>query len=256
VNDLADAPRDHAAAERLSGERVPFAQFRMRHEGKAVEVTTDDLFADRTVVAFGLPGAFTPTCSGQHVPRFVELEPQLKAHGIDAILCLAVNDPYVMEAWQRDQQAYSITFVPDGNGDFHRALGLLCDLRDDDMGSRACRYALVVRDRTIELALVEPGTPGDPYGVSSADSVLAHLAPRENVNDIVVFTRPLCSHSERAKELLDRQGLHYEAVDLKPRGIRAVSGARTTPQIFLNGQLIGGCDALERWLESQIKPEN
>ena len=78
---------------------------------------------------FGLPGAFTPTCSSAHVPRFVELAPFLRRNGIDDVMCIAVNDAHVMEAWQRDQKADLITFVPDGNGDFHRALGLLVDKR-------------------------------------------------------------------------------------------------------------------------------
>ena len=246
---FADAPCDREAAERLQGQRLPFTEFRMRRDGELIEVTTETLFGGRTAVAFGLPGAFTPTCSRAHVPRFVELEPQLREHGVDAVLCLAVNDAYVMEAWQREQHADALIFVPDGNGDFHRALGLLADLRDDGFGMRARRYAMVVRDRVIDIALIEPNDAGDPYGVSSAESVLDWLAPsHEAVQDIVVFTRPLCAHSTRAKRLLDRAGLRYDAVDLKPRGVRAVSGARTTPQVFVKGRLLGGCDALEGWL--------
>jgi glutaredoxin len=117
------------------------------------------------------------------------------------------------------------------------------------MGLRARRYALVVRRGVIDVALVEPDEPGDPYGVSSADSVLDRVAPSHPpVLDIVVFTRPLCTHSDRAKRLLDERELPYEAVDLKPGGIRAVSGENTTPQVFVNGRWIGGCDALEAWL--------
>jgi peroxiredoxin/glutaredoxin len=250
VRDDARSPCDDGTAARLCGQRVPFTRFRMRRAAQTVDATTDDLFGAATVVAFGLPGAFTPTCSSSHVPRFVELAPLLREHGVERVLCLSVNDAFVMEAWQRDQGAECITFVPDGNGDFHRALGLLADHRDDGMGLRARRYAMLVRDGTIDFALVEPDESGDPYGISSADSVLERLAPdHAPVQDIVVFTRPLCSHSERAKRLLDERGVRYDAVDLKPRGVIAVSGETSTPQVFVNGRLIGGCDALERWLD-------
>lgn len=248
---FANAACDEPAAQRLEGQRIPSVELRMLRDSEVVAFPSDELFADRRVVAFGLPGAFTPTCSSAHVPRFVELEPELRAQGIDALICLAVNDAYVLHAWQRDQQAQSITFAADGNGDLHRALGLLVDLRHEGLGMRARRYAMVVRDRVIELALIEPDAPDDPYGVSSADGVLARIAPTQaRVHDIVVFTRALCRHSERAKRLLERNGLRFDAVDLKPRGILAVSGHTSTPQVFVNGRLIGGCDALERWLDS------
>lgn len=242
---------DAVAAQRLEGRRVPHCVFRMRWGGKMADVGSDDLFEGKRVVLFGLPGAFTPTCSSAHVPRFVELAPFLRRHGVDDVLCIAVNDAHVMEAWQREQKADLITFVPDGNGDFHRALGLLVDKRANGMAQRARRYAMVVNDGVIETALVERDDPeGDPYDVSSADEVCRVLGlGDERPEDIVVFTRPDCAWSERAKRLLDRKGLPYEAVDLHPRGVRAVSGATTTPQVFAGGKCIGGFEDLERWLE-------
>lgn len=243
---------DAVAAKRLEGRRVPHCVFRMRWGGKMADVTTGDLFDGKRVVLFGLPGAFTPTCSSAHVPRFVELAPFLRRHGIDDVVCIAVNDAHVMEAWQRDQKADLITFVPDGNGDFHRALGLLADKRATGMAQRARRYAMVVDDGVIETALVERDVPdGDPYDVSSADEVCKVLGLSEAApEDIVLFTRPDCSWSEKARRLLDRKGIPYDAVDLHPRGVRAVSGETTTPQVFAGGQRIGGYEDLEKWLES------
>ena len=243
---------DAAAAERLEGRRVPHCVFRMRRGGRMADVSSDDLFEGKRVVLFGLPGAFTPTCSSAHVPRFVELAPFLRQHGIADVLCIAVNDAHVMEAWQRDQKADLVTFVPDGNGDFHRGLGLLVDKRATGMAQRARRYAMVVNDGVIETALIERDDPeGDPYDISSADEVCKVLGlGGERPQDIVIFTRPDCAWSERARALLDRKGLPYEAVDLHPRGVRAVSGATTTPQAFAGGQLIGGYEDLERWVEA------
>jgi peroxiredoxin/glutaredoxin len=240
---------DVETERRLEGRRVPHCVFRMRWGGEMADVTTADLFDGRRVVLFGLPGAFTPTCSSAHVPRFVELAPFLRRHGVDDVICIAVNDAHVMEAWQRDQKADAITFVPDGNGDFHRALGLLADKRREGMALRARRYAMIVNDGTIETALVEPDAPGDPYDVSSADEVcnvlgLGGVRP----DDVVVFTRPGCGWSEKARRLLERSGLPYDGVDLHPRGIRAVSGRTTTPQVFIAGVHVGGYDDLERWL--------
>jgi peroxiredoxin/glutaredoxin len=257
VRDIVQSRGDLETAHRLEGRRVPHCVFRMRWGGSMADVATDDLFDGKRVVVFGLPGAFTPTCSSAHVPRFVELAPFLRRNGIDDVICIAVNDAHVMEAWQRDQKADAITFVPDGNGDFHRALGLLADKRREGMALRARRYAMIVDDGTIETALVEPDEPGDPYDVSSADQVCEVLGlGASRPDDIVVFTRPECGWSEKARRLLDRAGIPYESVDLHPRGVRAVSGVSTTPQVFVAGERIGGYEALEQWVEGKFGPRD
>ena len=241
--------RDEDAALRLQGRRLPHCVFRMRWGGAMADVASGDLFDGKRVVLFGVPGAFTPTCSSAHVPRFVELAPFLLRNGIDEVVCASVNDAYVLEAWQRDQHAELLTFLPDGNGDFHRALGLLVDKTGEGMALRARRYAMIVDDGTIRTALVEPDVPGDPYGISSADEVCGALGLAEATpTDIALFTRPGCGWSEKARRLLDRHGLPYEAVDLHPRGLRALCGGTTTPQVFVAGRHLGGCDDLERWL--------
>jgi len=100
------------------GQKVPNVTFKVREGGEWKEVSTRDLFEGKRVVVFSLPGAFTPTCSSAHVPRFNELQPEFRRHGIDDILCVSVNDTFVMNAWKQDQAADRITFVPDGNGEF------------------------------------------------------------------------------------------------------------------------------------------
>src|SRR5690606_14214883 len=110
---------------RKIGESVPEVTFRTREGSEWVNKTTADYFAGKRVVVFSLPGAFTPTCSASHVPRYQELFPQFKALGIDDVLCVSVNDTFVMNAWQQAENAPDITFVPDGNGEFTEQMGFL-----------------------------------------------------------------------------------------------------------------------------------
>ena len=104
--------------ENREGQKVPFVVFRTRRGHEWVDVTSDDLFKDKTVVVFSLPGAFTPTCSSSHVPRYDELAPVFREHGVDDIICVSVNDTFVMNAWKEEQKADQVTFIPDGNGEF------------------------------------------------------------------------------------------------------------------------------------------
>ena len=109
------------------GQKVPQVTFRTRTESDWKNVSTDDIFKGRKVVVFALPGAFTPTCSSTHVPRYNELAPAFFANGVDAILCVSVNDAFVMNEWAKDQEADSIVLVPDGNGAFTEGMGQLVD---------------------------------------------------------------------------------------------------------------------------------
>ena len=159
------------------GQRVPQVTFRVHRDGDWADLTSDDLFAGRTVVLFALPGAFTPTCSEKHLPRFNQLAPALKVHGVDEVLCLSVNDAFVMDAWRESRGVTEVTFIPDGNGDFTRAMGMLVDRHANGMGGRSRRYAMLVRDGVIEKLFAEQTRPdgSETYGASDADSVLTHL---------------------------------------------------------------------------------
>ena len=110
--------------ENREGKRVPDTTFRLRRGHEWVNVTSDDLFRGKTVVVFSLPGAFTPTCSSSHVPRYNQLAPKLRANGVDEIICVSVNDAFVMNQWQASQNADELSFIPDGNGDFTRGMGM------------------------------------------------------------------------------------------------------------------------------------
>lgn len=234
------------------GQRVPDVTFRTRVNGQWKDVTTQDLFGGKTVVVFALPGAFTPTCSSAHVPRYNELFPTFQALGVDAVACVSVNDAFVMDAWKKDQGADAITFVPDGNGSFTEAMGLLVDKDNLGFGKRSWRYSMLVRDGVIEKMFIEPDEPGDPFKVSDADTMLSYLqgtAPP----DVLLFTREGCVHCVRAKEALAAAGVPYTELPTSPRILRALPGARTTPQVFVNGRHVGGAEDLVGWLKGDSK---
>jgi glutaredoxin-like protein len=235
------------------GQRVPEVTFRTRTiEGQWKNVTTHDVFAGKKVVVFALPGAFTPTCSSSHVPRYNELAGAFTEHGVDDIVCISVNDAFVMNEWAKDQHAEAIRFLPDGNGEFTQAMGLLVDKRALGFGPRSWRYSMLVNDGVIEKMFVEPEVEGDPFLVSDADTMLKYIDPAARApHDVVMFSRAGCSFCAKAKQLLDARGWSYEEVAASPRRLRAVSGKATTPQVFIDGAYVGGADELEKWLTRQ-----
>ena len=155
------------------GDRIPSATLRhMTGDGMA-ELSTDDLFSGKRVAVFGLPGAFTRTCSAQHLPGFVENAARLEEKGIDAIACVSVNDAYVMAAWGRDQNVGdSVMMLADGAAELTRALGLDIDLSDRGFGVRSKRYSMVVDDGVVTVLHVEDGTG---LSVSGAETLLGDL---------------------------------------------------------------------------------
>jgi glutathione-dependent peroxiredoxin len=235
------------------GQRVPPVTFRTRKDGQWKDVTTSQLFDGRTVVLFSLPGAYTPTCSSTHVPRYNELADTFRKAGVDDIVCVSVNDAFVMSEWQKDQNAPHITFIPDGNGEFTEKMGLLVDKSSLGFGKRSWRYSMLVRDGVIVKMFIEPEKEGDPFEVSDADTMLKFVAPAVKAPDpVAIFTKAGCPHCARAKTLLDKEGLVYEEIELgkglTSQTLRAVSGQGTTPQVFIGGKWIGGADELERHL--------
>ncbi|MEI6986103.1 MAG: peroxiredoxin, partial [Rhodospirillaceae bacterium] len=142
-------------------------------------VTTDDVFKGKKVILFALPGAFTPTCSTRQLPRYEELYGEFKALGVDAVVCLSVNDAFVMYQWGKSQGVEKVFLLPDGNGEFTRKMGMLVDKTNLGFGHRTWRYSMYVVDGEIQKMFVEPGfqdvCPTDPYEVSNADTMLNYL---------------------------------------------------------------------------------
>jgi len=238
------------------GQRIPEVTFKTRQDQDWKEVSSKDLFGGKNVIVFSLPGAFTPTCSSSHVPRFNELAPVFRENGIDEVVCISVNDAFVMNEWKEDQQADNITFIPDGNGDFTEGMGMLVDKDDLGFGKRSWRYSMLVKDGVIDKMFIEPEVEGDPYEVSDADTMLNYINPNAEVPaDVTVLTKEGCSYCARAKGMLHDRGIDFQEIVLGKgltRGaLRALSGADTVPQVFVNGEHIGGSEALEKWLESR-----
>lgn len=241
-------------ANELEGQTVPSVTFPTRIGESWVNITTDELFKGKKVVLFALPGAFTPTCSSSHLPRYNALAPVFEKEGVSDIICLSVNDTFVMNAWQEDLGAERIRFVADGNGEFSEGMGLLVDKNDLGFGKRSWRYSMLVNDGVIEKMFIEPEEPGDPFKVSDADTMLDYIAPNaEAPKQVSMLTKPGCPHCARAKKSLDDAGFDYEVIELGHAGVSynslaAISGQGTTPQVFVNGDRIGGADELEQWL--------
>lgn len=155
------------------GDKIPSVSVKTMNKDGMQTLSTDDIFKGKKVVLFALPGAFTPTCSAKHLPGFVTNADALKAKGIDTIACLSVNDAFVMDAWGKSQNVgETVLMLADGNADFSKAVGLTMDGTGYGMGTRACRYAMVVDNGVVKTLNVE--APG-AFEVSSAEAVLKTL---------------------------------------------------------------------------------
>ena len=156
-----------------AGDRLPSATFMTPTDEGTAPITTDDVFKGKRVALFAVPGAFTPTCSAKHLPGFKARAADLKAKGVDRIVCVSVNDVFVMKAWAKDQGVTSeVMMLADGNGEFTKALGLEFDGSKFGMGLRSQRYSLIADDGVVSQLNVEEG---GAFEVSSADYMLEHL---------------------------------------------------------------------------------
>jgi glutaredoxin-like protein len=226
--------------------------FKTRVDGEFVDVSSDDIFSGKNVAVFSLPGAFTPTCSSTHLPRFNELADVFNDNGVDEIVCISVNDAFVMDAWKENQEANKVRLLPDGNGDFTRGMGMLVDKSDIGFGERSWRYSMLVNDGVIEKMFIEPDLPADPFEVSDADTMLDWINPEaEKPATVSIITRPGCPFCAHAKRLLAEHGLDYDEISLgthaATRSVRAITGKDTVPQVFINSQHIGGTEELEQY---------
>jgi len=158
---------------------LPPNDFICREGDEFITKTTDNLFGDKRVVIFSLPGAFTPTCSAYQLPDFDQKYEQFKSLGIDEIYCVSVNDGFVMNAWAKDQNIQNVKLIPDGNTYFTRSMGMLVPKFNLGFGERSWRYAVIANDKRIEQWFVEDGignnVGNDPYEVTTPDNILLYL---------------------------------------------------------------------------------
>jgi len=240
--------------ENRAGQKVPQVTFRTRAKGDWKDVSSNDIFQGKTVIVFSLPGAFTPTCSSTHLPRYNELAGVFKDNGVDEIICMSVNDAFVMDAWKEDQEAENVRLIPDGNGEFAEGMGMLVDKSDLGFGKRSWRYSMLVKDGVIDKMFIEPNVPGDPFEVSDADTMLDYINPKARKPvPVSIITKPGCPFCAKAKQVLSDNGMAYEEIvlghDATTRSLVAISGRDTVPQVYINGQHIGGSEELEGYLK-------
>lgn len=234
------------------GTNIPAVSFPIRKNNDWTSRNSDEIFTDKTVIVFSLPGAFTPTCSSSHLPRYNELANTFFANNVDEIICISVNDTFVMNTWAKHQNAGNISFIPDGNGDFTEAMGLLVDKKDLGFGKRSWRYSMLVKNGIIEKMFIEPDLPGDPFEVSDADTMLNYINPDAvQSSAITVFSKLGCPFCTRAKNELKAKGLTFEELvlgeDVNITTLRAVANSDTVPQIFIDGEHIGGSEKLSEY---------
>lgn len=239
----------------MEGRQVPQVIFRLRENDQWIERSTQEIFADKTVVVFSLPGAFTPTCSSTHLPRYNELASAFADNGVDEIVCMSVNDTFVMNAWKQDQEAENISVIADGNGEFTDGMGMLVDKKDLGFGRRSWRYSMLVKNGVVEKMFVEPDQAGDPFEVSDADTMLDYINPEASKpKSVAMITKPGCPYCAKAKQLLNDRGIAFEEIvlgkDATSVSVKAISGNTTVPQVFFDGKNIGGSDDLEAYLNN------
>ncbi|MGH1453660.1 MAG: peroxiredoxin [Paracoccaceae bacterium] len=170
------------------GVKLPQVTFRTRVRDESVggpnpfrwqDMTTDDYFANKRVILFSLPGAFTPTCSTYQLPGFEKMAADFAAKGIDGIYCMSVNDSFVMNKWAEGQALKAVKVIPDGSGEFTRAMGMLVAKDNLGFGMRSWRYGAIVNNGVIEAWFEEPGRCDnhgeDPYGESSPENLMKYL---------------------------------------------------------------------------------
>lgn len=172
----------------MEGKKVPSVIFKTRVRDESVagpnpfrwqDVTSEEIFNGKKIVLFALPGAFTPTCSSTHTPGYEAAYSAFKDLGIDEVICLSVNDAFVMYQWGKNLNIEHVRMLPDGNADFTRAMGMLVKKNNLGFGDRSWRYSMYVEDGMIKKMFVEPGfsddCPTDPFEVSDAQTMLNYL---------------------------------------------------------------------------------
>lgn len=241
--------------ENKEGQTVPMdITFPVRVNGEWAKLTTEDIFKDKKVVVFSLPGAFTPTCSSTHLPRYEELYETFKENGVDEVYCISVNDTFVMNEWAHAEDIKNVKLIPDGNTDFTKAMGMLVDKDALGFGQRSWRYSMLVDNGTIVKQFIEPDVEGDPFEVSDADTMLSQINPEAKAPDsITVFTKPGCKFCSELKEILRTEGKQFAEVSLpdavRQKVLHGITGKNqnTVPHIYINGELIGGLDSYKAY---------
>ena len=246
--------------ESLEGKPVPQVTFKARPDDQWRDIGSDELFKGKTVVVFSLPGAYTPTCSSTHLPRYNELAPVFRDNGVDEIVCMAVNDAFVMNEWKQGQDAANITVIPDGNGDFSEGMGMLVDKRNLGFGMRSWRYSMLVQGRRHRQGVHRAGEGGRPVrGVRRRNHAALHQPGRPGARaggGVLQAGLPaLRARQGRARWPTGSATPKFRRTSASIRACCAPCRAQSTwPQVFIGGKLIGNADALEQHLAASKAP--
>lgn len=232
---------------------IPDMTFPMRINGEWEKLTTKEIFENKKVVVFSLPGAFTPTCSSTHLPRYEELYDVLRENGVDEVYCVSVNDTFVMNEWASAEQITKVKMLPDGNANFTKAMEMLVTKDDLGFGDRSWRYSMVVVNGKVEKQFIEPEVEGDPFEVSDADTMLKYLNPEAKAPEsITVFTKPGCKFCAELKTILKEQNKAFSEVTLpdaiRQKVLHGMTGKinNTVPHIYIEGEFIGGLEEYKK----------
>ncbi|MGL4525172.1 MAG: glutathione peroxidase [Spirochaetia bacterium] len=227
----------------MEGNPVPSVTFKTRQRSiHLIEVSTDRIFKGKKVVFFALPGAFTPTCTMEHIPRYEQLFKMFKEKGIDEVVCLAVNDPFVMERFGEDLGIHNVRLLPDGNGEFTKAMGMGLDLSAVSASIRSKRYSMYVVDGIIKKIFAEKDNdPPGQLSVSDADSMYAYLFPTApKLLNISMIVLPGCPDCAKMKMIFDTGKVPYEELrygyEVNGTTLKALTGEKRFPQIFIDGK--------------------
>lgn len=217
-----------------------------------------DVLHGKKVIIFGLPGAFTPTCSSSHLPRYEQLYDTFKAQGIDEIWCLAINDTFVMNAWAKHQGVSKVKMLPDGNGSITRILGMTTQKTDLGFGDRAWRFSILINNGVVEQHFIEnPNSKeADPFEVSDADTMLNAINPIAlKPTDVMVFTKTDCTFCLELKKALKSSNTPHTEIVLPDSSrnatLRAILGPQanhTVPLAFINGSPFQGSQPIKKAL--------
>lgn len=238
-----------------TGHKIPFVSFRMWENNHWVTKTTAELFKNKRIILFALPGAFTPVCSSLHLPGYNELYATFRALGIDDMFCLSVNDSFVLNEWKKAEKADHITMLPDVEGEFSKKLGMMSNASDMCLGNRSWRYSMVVYDGIIEKMFIEPDGSMETYGESSAEKMLNYLDPdAELPKSVALFSKSNCPVCTEIKTVLKSLDVVFEEhllnQDFSLKTVKALVGAADLPVVFIDGKRFQDIDDMTLFLRS------
>lgn len=228
----------------MEGKQIPQATFRSKNRSiNLLDIPSSKVFDGKKVILFALPGAYTPTCTMEQLPRYEQLARLFKDNGIDKIVCVSVNDPFVMEKWGEYLGIREVELLSDGNGEFTKKMGMAIDLSGASLGTRSRRYSMYVENGEIKKMFIEnPDAPID-MNVSDADTMYKYLYPNKaELPNISLIVQVGCPDCAKMKLLLNGANLPFEEMrygyEVKGVGLKALANNKVFPQIFIDGKHI------------------